>query len=131
MINNNRGFGKVSAFVCLVILVTIGSIAYTLVKPTITLGQGVLQPDGSYQFLLSKINSYNFVVDWGDGKVENVDTKCPPAQLCGLAPWINHTFPSSTTTRTYQVIVVTKNSHGPNGTAQVEVVVPPQNNEKP
>jgi len=90
----------------------------------ITLGQGVRQTDGSYQFSLSGINSYNFVINWGDGQTQSLSA-CASGLLCGMAPWITHTFPAIDTARVYTITVTaTSPVNNATGTASVSVTVP-------
>ncbi len=123
-----KGFARLPVLIAIVLgLIIVGYGAYVVMhKNNITLGQGVVQVDGSYQFPLSNINSNNFVVNWGDGQTQKLNTMCPALQMCGLAPWINHVFPVVTTSETYTVSVVATDSIGATGSASVTVTVPAQ-----
>jgi len=111
--------------IVVIALVIVVFLTYTIATPKISLGQGVRQSDGSYGFDLPEINTYNYTVDWGDGYKEEMDTKCPPMELCGLRPFIAHKYPETNELRTYKVVVIAIGTFGIKKSVSVDVLVMP------
>jgi len=103
---------------------------YAISMPEFTLTPVGTQPDGSYRLLLSEINKYNFAVDWGDGVVERIG-KCPWGVACGLAPWMDHTFPVLPKEQTYFVKVTARGWFRTTTQRQVQVTIPVNLDRRP